>query len=236
MDTVYTASGAHIHLGQPASAPARFAGHYQGSLVSAFFEELAVRSRVLLKPVDETDANPIVWLERESMTESTDKNADPAEATKKLAELIKDIKIAMLTTIGSDQTLRSRPMATQQAPFDGELWFFARSDSAKAIEVAHDSHVNVSYAAHDDNRYVSISGRAQIVKNRDKAAELWNPIYRAWFPDGLDDLTLALIRVKVERAEYWDAPAGAMVNLVGFVNAIATGTTFAPGENREITF
>jgi general stress protein 26 len=40
---------------------------------------------------------------------------------------------------------------------------------------------------------------------------------KAWFPDGLDDPDLALLRVHVEAAEYWDSPSSTMVHIVGFV-------------------
>jgi general stress protein 26 len=39
--------------------------------------------------------------------------ANEQDTAGKLAELIKDIKIAMLTTVADDGSLRSRPMATQ---------------------------------------------------------------------------------------------------------------------------
>jgi general stress protein 26 len=42
-----------------------------------------------------------------------------------LAELLEEIDIAMLTTVGPDGYLVSRPLSTQAASFDGEfLWFF----------------------------------------------------------------------------------------------------------------
>src|SRR5690242_20494485 len=113
--------------------------------------------------------------------------AERSEAVEKLAKLIKGIKIAMLTTTCDDGTMRSRPMATQRTPFDGELWFFTDDESPKVAEIRKDQHVNVSYADADSNTYVSVSGRAMLVKDRAKAKELWNPLYKAWFPEGLDD-------------------------------------------------
>ena len=42
----------------------------------------------------------------------------------KLCDLIKGIKITMMTTVEEDGTLHSRPRGTQEAEFDGDLWFF----------------------------------------------------------------------------------------------------------------
>ncbi len=59
-------------------------------------------------------------------------------------------------------------------------------------------------------------GTAELVRDLDKARELWNPDLETWFPRGLDDPDLALLRVTVTRAECWDSPDGAVVHLSGF--------------------
>lgn len=155
----------------------------------------------------------------------------------KLGELIKDVKIAMLTTVDEDGSLRSRPMATQKTEFDGSLWFFTRASSPKVDEVEKAHEVNLSYAAPDTNTYVSVSGSARLVRDSSKAKELWNPILKAWFPQGLEDPDLALLHVDVAKAEYWDSPSSTMVHIAGFVKAIATGHAYkpSPGEHQKIS-
>jgi general stress protein 26 len=127
-------------------------------------------------------------------------------------------------------------MATQEAPFDGNLWFFTSAASPKVDEIEDEHHVQLSYASPEDNRYVSVSGRATVVRDRAKAEELWSPAMKAWFPDGLDDPELALLRVHVEAAEYWDSPSSTMVHIVGFVKAVSTGQPYQPGENEKLDF
>jgi general stress protein 26 len=151
----------------------------------------------------------------------------------KIRGLIKGIRVAMLTTVDEDGALRSRPMATQQTEFDGDLWFFTGASSPKVGEIDKDRQVNVSYAAPDDNTYVSLSGTARLVRDKAKAEELWNPFLKAWFPKGLEDPELALLRVEVEKAEYWDSPSGKMVQLAGFVKAIVTGHRYEAGKGEH---
>jgi general stress protein 26 len=159
----------------------------------------------------------------------------PTNDIQKLAKLIKGINVAMLTTREADGTLRSRPMATQdQDDFDGTLWFFTQADTGKVQEIGRDHQVNLSYAQPDDNRYVSISGRANLVRDRAKIDELWSPFLKAWFPKGKDDPQVALLRVDVEQAEYWDAPSSTIVKLVGFAKAVVTGKEYHPEENRKL--
>jgi len=138
---------------------------------------------------------------------------------KRLASLISDIKVAMMTTVEDDGSLRSRPMMTQSGPFEGSLWFFTREDSAKVHELEHDWHVALTYADSDADKYVSISGAGRLVRDRQKAEQLWNPLYRAWFPKGLDDPELALVEVVVRKAEYWDKLSRKMITLEGFTSA-----------------
>jgi general stress protein 26 len=156
------------------------------------------------------------------------------QAIDKLADLIKDIKFAMLTTVDTEGVLRSRPMATQRTKFDGHLWFFTAERSPKVDQVKRDEHVNLAYADPDNNRYVSVSGTAMVVRDRAKAEELWNPAYKAWFPDGLEDPDLALLRVDVHSAEYWDSPSSPVVHAIGFVKALATGERYEGGENKKV--
>ena len=91
-----------------------------------------------------------------------------AEHIAQLAELIKDVEVAMFTTTGVDGRLYSRPLATQQVTFDGDLWFVITADSPKVAEIALDPHVNVAYASPSKNTYVSVAGRARIVDDRAK--------------------------------------------------------------------
>ncbi len=155
---------------------------------------------------------------------------------KKLRSLIRNVKCAMLTTRDDEGRLVSRPMATQRAEFDGVLWFFTSNSTPKIADIRNSEQVNVSYSDPDRNRYVSVSGRAEIVRNRDKMEELWHPALKAWFPKGLDDPEIALLRVNVESAEYWDSPGFLTAYTFGLVKALATGRRPRAGRNRTLQF
>ena len=114
----------------------------------------------------------------------------------------------MLITESEDGALHSCPMATQQTEFDGILWFFTGLTSGKVNELEWNPSVNLSYAEPAEMRYVSVSGDAEIVQDRAKMEELWSALYKAWFPKGLDDPDLCLLKVEVNNAEYWEAPSG----------------------------
>jgi general stress protein 26 len=96
----------------------------------------------------------------------------------KLRERIKEIQFAMLTTVADDGSLPARPMAAQQTEDDLDLWFFTYGAAPKADEVRRDDRVNVSFSDNDDQRWLTVSGRAEIVRERAKIEGLWNPIWR----------------------------------------------------------
>ncbi len=152
----------------------------------------------------------------------------------KLGELIKDIRIAVVTTVEPDGTLHGRPLAALAYENDGQLWFYTAIDSAKVSEVANDVRASVAFADTDEDKYVVVSGTADIVNDRQRIHQLWTPFAKPWFPDGPDDPNLALLRVQAERAEYWTS-AGKAAYLFGVAKAAVTGKRTQLGENRKLT-
>jgi general stress protein 26 len=134
----------------------------------------------------------------------------------KLNELIKGIEFAMLTTIRSNGSLHSCPMATAEVHGDGALWFFSGNNSEKVEAIKSDPRVNLAYFDSSSQRYVSITGHAEPLRDHAKAKELWSARYERWFPKGLVDPNLILLRIEVREAEYWDVAVGRMVQLSGF--------------------
>ncbi len=156
----------------------------------------------------------------------TGQNYYDEDSKKKLQELIKDIKVAMLTTVSENGQLRSRPMATQDVHVDDALWFLTHTNTAKVAEVSQQEQVNLVYMDVKSQRYVSISGFAQTYRDTAKVNELWNPLMKAWFSKGPDDPMIAVIKVVPEYAEYWDAPSYSLVQLFGLIKAAVTGEAY----------
>jgi general stress protein 26 len=159
------------------------------------------------------------------------------DARQELWERLESVRPTMLTTLDVDgTTLRSRPMWTQGDSFDGSLWFLAGDDSALASELAQSPNVCLSYAAPDKDLYVSVSGRAELVDDRAKAEELWNVYAEAWFPGGVDDPNLKLIRVDVERAQYWEDKKPKVLQFAEIVLGAIRDQPPKSGEERKLDF
>ncbi|WP_034339331.1 pyridoxamine 5'-phosphate oxidase family protein [Deinococcus misasensis] len=151
----------------------------------------------------------------------------------KINELLKDIRIAMLTTQHQGGELFSRPMTTQEAEFDGTLYFLTSKKTGKIADLVQFPKVNLAYSHPGKNSYVSVSGRAQLLDDRQKIDELWNPINAAFFPDGKDDPDIVVLKIEAESAEYWDSPSSKIVQAYSFIKTAITGDHDHAGENER---
>jgi general stress protein 26 len=145
------------------------------------------------------------------------------EANEKLRDLLEDFDSAMLVTRTAVGELRSRPMAVADLEEGGTLWFVTERHSGKLGKIARDGHVNV--AMQSRMKFVSISGTAVAVDDPRKVAEVWNEAWKVWFPGRKDDPTLTLLKVHVERGEYWDnSGMGGIKYLIEAGKAYLSGT------------
>jgi len=159
----------------------------------------------------------------------------------KLYDLIEDIETAMFTTRRADGRLVSRPMATQKQSGGADLWFVTMRSSEKLIELGEDPHVNLAYYKDRTREWVSISGTARIVDDREKVRELYQPDWRAWFGDEggpndgtPDDPRMVLIGVDIDMAMYLEVNKPQAVVLFEVVKGIITGSTPDVGEVKRV--
>ena len=144
------------------------------------------------------------------------------DSQQKLIELMKDMPIGMMTTYGTGGP-RSIPMARQEVEPSAELWFITARDTAHVDDIRSDPKVSVTFSSRDS--WVAITGRATVVDDQAKLDELWNTFAEAWLPGGPGDPNATLIKVDVERGEYWDTPGSKAASLLSFVKAKVTGET-----------
>ncbi len=164
-----------------------------------------------------------------------DAHDQTAHGQEKLSELIKDIKFAMFTTHKVHGHLHSRPMTTQNKKIDDDsLWFFMSRSGDPVSEFQGDDQVNVSYANPGSDTCVSVTGVAHVVDDMAKRKALWNKAAEAWFKGGVDDPDLALVRVRIEHADYWNVKESKLVQLYKMAEAAVTGKPPKLGEHGHV--
>ncbi len=154
-----------------------------------------------------------------------------AAEQEKVRALIKDSRIAMLTTLDPQGRIVSQPMATQDVEPDSDLWFIAERSSEKVANIERDPRVNVSYSSSDS--WVSVTGTAEVVNDVAKLEELWNTFTDAWMQGGPENPENVLVRVSADSAEYWDSPGSKVTQVLNLVKAKVTGERFE-GDNRTV--
>jgi general stress protein 26 len=150
--------------------------------------------------------------------------ADHDDIAEQVWQKAAKIRIGMLTT-EAGQMLTSRPMTIQQVDDSPPVvWFFTSRDGVLAGTIGDGAPANLAVSDHADSFYVSIAGHARLVEDRAKVEELWSTLAKAWFPGGVDDPNLALLRIDVDNVEYWDSDHSKMVQMLMMAKAAVTGS------------
>ena len=126
-------------------------------------------------------------------------------------------------------------MSVQKTDDQGNLWFLSASDSKKNAEIAMDSSVQLLFQGSQYSDFLTLYGSASI--NRDKAIikELWNPILKTWFTEGLDDPRITVIKVEPVEAYYWDTKHNMAIGFIKRLAGAAMGKTLDDSIEGEIT-
>ena len=98
-----------------------------------------------------------------------------------------------------------------------------------------DSSVQLLFQGSQYSDFLTLYGSASI--NRDKAIikELWNPILKTWFTEGLDDPRITVIKVEPVEAYYWDTKHNMAIGFIKRLAGAAMGKTLDDSIEGEIT-
>lgn len=150
--------------------------------------------------------------------------------------MVKDIKYTMMTTRNDENHLHSCPMNTTETSIGAkEIWFIGHKPSETVDNIKQNSEVNLAYVTQESDKYLSISGTAELVEDEEKLNELWSVMYNAYFEQGKDDPKVQLIKVVPHGAEYW-ANGNAITSAVKMAAAALTDNAVEKslGENFSI--
>ena len=128
-------------------------------------------------------------------------SVESRERTKSLAA---EIRTCMMTNHTPEGEMLSRPMTVLDVDGDGSLWFLADSKSERTVAFDMDESVNLAFSDPDRSRFLSVSGSAAVLRDREKLDSLWRPEASEWFPEGKEDPSLRLIKVVPHSAEFWE--------------------------------
>ncbi len=128
-----------------------------------------------------------------------------------ISEKMRDIDFAVLSTRTEDGAIAGRPMSNnREVEFDGDSYFFTCDDTRTVADIQRDPNVGLTYQAKSGMLgmkpfFLTLEGRASLIKDKAEFAERWTKDLDAWFKQGIDTPGLTLIRVDAERLHYWDS-------------------------------
>lgn len=165
----------------------------------------------------------------------TTKNLYKDDAVAKLKELVSSAGICMFTTALKDLPLSARPMSTEEVDEEGNIWFLSRASSRKNAQISKDNEVQLFYSNKDNAEFLSIYGKASIIKDKEKAKQLLTPIAKNWFDEGVDDPELTILKVTPYEAYYWDTEHGKMIAMLRMLQGAFSGKQADDGVSGKIS-
>ena len=159
--------------------------------------------------------------------------SDSTENVDRVWSMIQEIPVAMVVTHwGDGDHLRARPMAVRPVPEEGALYFLTDADAPKSEEIERNDNICIALANSEKQKYVSMTGQAEIIDDRDRVKQIWS-IYDKAFWRNADDPRIRLLRVWPESAEFWEG-AGAIATAVKLVAAGVSGRRVSLGKNEKV--
>jgi general stress protein 26 len=149
-------------------------------------------------------------------------------------QIVEKIGVGMLTTRFAGG-LRARPLDARPDREAGAIFFIADRRGLKDDEIEADPNVGFTLIDYADKAYLSITGRAEVLRDATLAARYWKKADDVWWPEGPNDPHVCVLRLEPQRAELWDGPTSAAVARHEFAKARATGEKPNLGENRKVT-
>lgn len=158
--------------------------------------------------------------------ENNRENLIGRNAIEKIKELTASAKSCFFcTNVLSTQATTARPMSVREVDDHGNLWFLSASDSRKNAELAIDPNVKLYFQGSAHSEFLQLRGRASISTDKARIRELWEPIIKVWFTQGIEDPRITVIKVSPTDGYYWDTKHGGAIAGIKMLIGAAIGTT-----------
>jgi general stress protein 26 len=148
---------------------------------------------------------------------------DPAIRT--IKRIVERAENCFFCTTCADGSCTARPMNVRQVDDEGNLWFLSADDSYKNDELTKDNAVRLYFQGSKNSDFLYVDGKADLSKDRRKIEELWEPVLRTWFTDGVEDSRISVIRFRPSSGYYWETKHGSMVAGIKMMIGAAIGKT-----------
>ena len=166
---------------------------------------------------------------------SATQDLNNTEGIAKLKKLVESITTSFFCTdLNNENGSTATIMTAQQVDSEGNIWFFSGLDSDRNRDIKKDSKVQLYFSDISNHTYLVANGEATSSTDKEKMKELWNPLLKIWFKDGVEDPNISLLKVSTNNAYYWDNEGGKMVNFVKMIASAITGNDYVDAKEGNI--
>ncbi len=137
------------------------------------------------------------------------------EAIKKMQDLAgKASTCFFCTDIQAGKAFEARPMTVQKVDDNGIFWFLSARDSHVNADIEKDSKVQLLFQGSSYSDFLTVYGSSSISQEKEKIKELWEPMIKTWFTEGVDDPRITVIKFMPEDGYYWDTKHNMAIGLL----------------------
>ncbi|MES2626603.1 MAG: pyridoxamine 5'-phosphate oxidase family protein [Pseudomonadota bacterium] len=148
-----------------------------------------------------------------------------AAAIERIKEMAEEQNCFFCTDIKSADSSGARPMNVLQVDADGNLWFLSARDSFKNLELQTNPEVKLYFQGSAHSDFLELRGYATVSTDKAKIKELWKPIIKTWFTEGIDDPRITVIKVAPVDGYYWDTKHGSAIAGIKMLIGATIGKT-----------
>jgi general stress protein 26 len=126
-----------------------------------------------------------------------------------VADAMKGIDVAILSTHAENGSIASRPMSNNgDVRYDGTSYFFTHEGAACVSDIRRNANVALGYSSKggvfSGAVYVTAEGTAEQVQDKAAFDRHWTSDFDKWFDKGINTPGLVLLKVRAHRLKIWE--------------------------------
>lgn len=156
-----------------------------------------------------------------------------ADVERRLWDEIEKHNTGMLGITGSGHH-HTQPMTAFVERKSNQIWFFTRTDTDLAREIAEGK--SAMFVHQQKDVQACIGGQLTLQHDPDRIDKYWNAVVAAWYPEGKADPHLTMLCLECDDAQVWISEGGPVKFVWEIAKANATHKIPEVGGSASVNF
>lgn len=168
-------------------------------------------------------------------TKELDLKHSKNEKVHEIFKKMKNIKISFLNSFKNEQ-ISARPMTTFFKDEDySNIYFISPTDSDQIDDFKSTPTATATLSDLSDNIYVECQGHISLTQSKEKIEPFWNEMTEAWFPKGITESDVTLVRLEIANIECWDSSGSTLYKAINLITSRLTNTKPDFGNKEQVS-